>query len=147
MIFSTMRASTRNQMIWRPYCHSEIMMISFFLQYLHNNMYGGFKISTAVLTKTYLSFKPTLFGLILLACFFAVHISPRHWWYRLILWLKIKSTEVHATEVSVLLQSNYEALSSLLYIHFDKSLSMKTPFIKPLDFSQNSSTKCSIIGP
>ena len=40
------------------------------------------------------------------------------WWYRLMLWFKIKSTEVHVTEVSALLQSSYEALSSLLYIHF-----------------------------
>ena len=33
---------------------------------------------------------------------------------------------------------------SLLYIHFYQS--MKIPFIKPLHISQNSSTKCSIIG-
>ena len=108
MIFSTktMHASTRNQTIWRPYCHSEIV-ISFFY---------NISISTAVLTKTYLSFKPTLFGLIPLACFFAVYISSRHWWYRLMLWFKIKSTEVHVTELSALFQSNYEALLSLLYI-------------------------------
>ena len=37
MIFSTkpLHANTRKQTIWRPYCHSEIVMISFFLQYLH----------------------------------------------------------------------------------------------------------------
>ena len=61
------------------------------------------------------------------------------------LWFKIKSTEVHATEVSVLFQSNYEALLSLLYIHFYQS--MKMSFMKPLDISRNTSTKFSIIGP
>ena len=78
--------------------------------------YGGFQISKAVLTKTYLSFKPTLYGFIPLACFFAVHISSRHWWYRLMLWFKVKLTEVHATEVSRLFQSNYMKLYYHCYI-------------------------------
>ena len=146
MIFSTktMHASTRKQTIWRPYCQSEIVMIYFFST-ISPLYYAWFQTSTAVLTKTYLSFKPTLFGLIPLVCFFAVYISSRHRWYRLNILFKIKSTDVHATEVSALFQSNYEALLSLQYIHFHQS--MKMAFMKPLDISQNTSTKCSIIGP
>ena len=96
-------------------------------------------ISTAVLTKTHSSFKPLLFGLRLCACFLCLYISSRHWWYRLMLWFEIKSTEVHATEVSALFQSNYEALLSRLYIHFYQSMKMSS--IKPLHISQNSPTK------
>ena len=132
MIFSTktMHASIRKQTIWRPYCHSEIVMISFFC---------NISIIVRWISNKYDSFnKPTLFGFIPHACFFAVFISSRRWWYRLMLWFKIKSTEVHATEVSKLFQRNYEALLSLLYSHFYQS--MKMPFIKQLHISQNSST-------
>ena len=115
----------------------------FFLQYLHYRTVD-FKLVRQFLQKPGLFFKPTLFGLIPHACFFAVDISCRHWWYRLMFWFKIKSTEVHATKVSALFQINYEALLSLLYIYFYQS--MKMPFLKPLHISQNSSTKCSIIG-
>ena len=61
------------------------------------------------------------------------------------LWLKIKSTEVHATEVSALFQRNYEASLSLLYIYIHFYQSMKMPFTKPLHISHNSSKNAPLL--